>query len=504
MESARVLLAWIGQKDLEAGGGNPTVGLGPIGRAIAERTYQSVILLSDYVESKAEAYLIWLRGQTPIPIRVHYRKLSTPTHFGEIYEAAVSVIQSVRAEFGVAVPLTFHLSPGTPVMAAVWIIIGKTRFPAELIQSDPKFGVQTASVPFDLSAEYLPDLLRGPDEKLERLTAELPPLTAEFEAIIHQSVVMKRLVARARRVAIRSVPVLIEGESGTGKELLARAIHQASPRRARRLVPVNCGSISPELVEAELFGSLKGSYTGAQTDRKGFFHEADGSSLFLDEIGELPLSAQVKLLRALQEGEITPVGANQPIKVNVRIIAATNRNLLVEAREGRFRVDLFYRLAVAILNLPPLREREGDVSLLIDRLLEQINHESEEEPGYRPRHISPAAKNLLLRQSWPGNVRELQNTLRRAAIWSTGSTLSLEDIQENLLPSLSETPADILNRPLGNGFQLQEVIWEVTRHYLARAAAEAQGNKTKMAKLVGLSSYQTLNSWMKRYGLDED
>jgi transcriptional regulator with PAS, ATPase and Fis domain len=180
---------------------------------------------------------------------------------------------------------------------------------------------------------------------------------------------MKRVIALARRVAIRSIPVLIEGESGTGKELMARAIHQASPRAAKPFITVNCGAIPPELVESEFFGHRRGSFTGAVSDRKGHFERADGGTLFLDEIGELPKAIQVKLLRTLQEGEVTPVGSSEARKVDVRVVAATNRTLISEVAEGNFREDLFYRLAVAIIKLPPLRERAGDLSLLIDALL---------------------------------------------------------------------------------------------------------------------------------------
>jgi transcriptional regulator with GAF, ATPase, and Fis domain len=229
-------------------------------------------------------------------------------------------------------------------MAAVWIILAKTRFPAELIQSSAKYGVQTASVPFDIAADFIPDLLRNSDAKLKQLSAAEPPETPEFADIIHRSQAMRRIIARARYVASRSVPVLLEGASGTGKELFARAIHKASVRREKAFVPVNCGAIPPDLVESELFGHEKGAFTGATDARPGYFENADNGTLFLDEIGELPLAAQVKLLRALQEGEVRRLGGKHAKKVDVRIIAATNRDLLEEISSGRFRADLFYRL----------------------------------------------------------------------------------------------------------------------------------------------------------------
>jgi len=178
-------------------------------------------------------------------------------------------------------------------MAAVWIIIAKTRSPAQLIESSAHEGVKIASVPFDISADFIPDLLRKPDDRLERLAAELPPQAPEFSDIIHRSQIMKRVIVKARHFAPRSVPVLIEGETGTGKELFARAIHNASPRSQKPFVTVNCGAIPSELIESELFGHEKGAFTGADKQRKGYFEDANEGTLFLDEIGELPLSTQV-------------------------------------------------------------------------------------------------------------------------------------------------------------------------------------------------------------------
>jgi DNA-binding NtrC family response regulator len=497
----RVLVSWIGRADLRGPEESESVGLGPIGQALTARDFDRVLLLCDYPEKEWKPYLRWLSARTRAKIEVRPERLSGPTNFAEIYEAALRGCDQALGKRPDRVALTFHLSPGTPAMAAVWILLGKTRFAAELIESSKDHGVRTASVPFDISADFIPELLRQSDERLREQSAEAPPSAPEFDDIIHRSAVMSRLVQRARRVAVRSVPVLLEGESGTGKELFARAIHRASPRRDRELIAVNCGAIPPELVESELFGHEKGAFTNATQMRRGHFESADGGTLFLDEVGELPAAAQVKLLRTLQEGEVVRVGASKPIKVNVRVIAATNRTLTDEIAAGRFREDLFYRLAVAVLRLPPLRERAGDRGLLITHLLQQVNREAASEPGYREKSLSAGAKNLLLAHSWPGNVRELLNTLRRAAIWSEGASISTDDVREAILPTMQGRSAGVLDRPLGDGFVLQEVLDEVARHYLARAMAEAGGNKTKAAALVGLPSYQTLTNWLKNYGV---
>jgi len=496
-----ILICWIGFTDLKAAGNPEEVGLGPIGQAAIELNFDEIVLITDRSKNENENYINWLQTKCSSHIIHHPVKLTGPTQFGEIYELATKIVSETKKRHDDDIQLTFHLSPGTPAMAAVWIIIAKTRFPATLIESSIQEGVKVASVPFDMSAEFIPDLLRKPDQRLEQLTAGLPPDAPEFSSIIHRGQSMKRVIAKARHIAPRSVPVLIEGESGTGKELLARAIHEASPRSGKPFLAVNCGAIPGELMESEFFGHEKGAFTGADTLRKGYFESADKGTLFLDEIGELPLAAQVKLLRALQEKEIVRVGSTAPIPFDVRIIAATNRNLMDDIASDRFRSDLFYRIAVAVLKLPPLRERTGDIGLLIDSLLEQINIETGDEPGFKHKNISSAAKNVMLQHDWPGNVRELQNTLRRAAIWSSGTTIGIEDIREALLPIGHSGNDELLGKPLGDGINLPELMEKLAKHYLKRALDDANGNKTKAAKLVGLPNYQTFSNWVKKHNV---
>jgi transcriptional regulator with PAS, ATPase and Fis domain len=312
---------------------------------------------------------------------------------------------------------------------------------------------------------------------------------------------MNKVVALARRAAPHGVPVLIEGESGTGKELMARAIHKASPFRDRAFVAVNCGAIPKELIESELFGHVKGAFTGATETRQGHFVAADGGTLFLDEVGELPLEAQVKLLRSIEVGEVTPVGASKATKVRVRILAATNRNLVSEVANGRFRDDLYYRLAVMVLVIPPLRERQADVGLLIDGLIEQLYKDSSLGLEKDRKTLSSDGKSLLLKQSWPGNVRELRNTLLRAMIWSSSKSITLADVRSAIAQKSVNKEAEVLNRSLGDGFNLPELIKQVATHYLERALEEANSNKTRAANLVGAPSYQTLTNWLKKYGV---
>jgi transcriptional regulator with PAS, ATPase and Fis domain len=497
----KILLCWIGFTDLKASKDDNEVGFGPIGQAAKSLDYDEIVLLSNFKDTENHQYAGWIETLCKSRVSVHTIKLTSPTHLGEIYEAAVTVISGIKSRYNSIndINLTYHLSPGTPAMAAVWIIIAKTRYPATLIESSIKDGVKVASVPFDISAEFIPDLLKKQDEKLEKLTAGLPPEAPEFENIIHRSQTMQRIIAKARMIAPRSVSVLIEGDSGTGKELLARAIHKASPRKNASFIAVNCGAIPSELVESELFGYEKGAFTGADKKRTGYFEAANGGTLFLDEIGELPLPSQVKLLRVLQEKEVTRIGASKPIPIDVRVIAATNRDLLQEIAAGCFRPDLFYRIAVAVLKLPRLKDRPGDIGLLIDRMMDQINEESIDEPGYKHKKISSAAKNLMLQYLWPGNVRELQNTLRRAAIWSSDTTINIDDIRDAILPLTQSSEDDLLDKPLADGINLFELMEKLARHYLKRALAEANGNKTKAADLLGFPNYQTFSNWLKKY-----
>lgn len=514
----RVLATWIGDTDLLAATHGDVAAPGPIANALETLSFDEVLILCDRDPNSTHtirdtsgvrvgSLVTWLEKRFAGTIRLRPERLSSPTDYGEIYQAARRAIEEARAQ-APGIALTFHVSPGTPQMSAIWLILARSVFEATLIQSSAKTGVKIVDFPFELSAEFIPRLLRPHDRKLSDLAASLPPEAPGFEEIIHQSDVMVNLVARARVVALRSVPVLLEGESGTGKELFARAIHQAGPRRDKPFVPVNCGALPSELVESEFFGHTKGAFTGAASARTGYFQEADGGTLFLDEIGELPKPLQTKLLRVLGDAKqmVTPVGARKPIEVNVRIIAATNRTLLDEVQKGAFREDLFYRLAVAVLQLPPLRKRRGDLAVLIDGLLTKVNHEGAGDPRFETKKLSPAAKTLLLRHEWPGNVRELLNTLRRAAVWSVGDTIDKDDVDGALLttPMPGGTrPREerILNRPIGEGFDLQNLLDTVAKHYFERALKETGNNKSQAAKLLGVSNYVTLTNRLKKLGM---
>ncbi|RMG19155.1 MAG: FHA domain-containing protein [Deltaproteobacteria bacterium] len=311
--------------------------------------------------------------------------------------------------------------------------------------------------------------------------------------ILTQDPQMRLVLDQVRRVAQSDATVTIFGESGTGKELFARAIHEASPRHRKPFIPVNCAAISKELIESELFGHVRGAFTGAASDRKGAFEEAEGGTIFLDEVGELPLDLQAKLLRVLESREIRRVGSSRPLSVDVRIVAATNRNLHKEVRAGRFRDDLFYRLFVVPLTLPPLRSRKGDIDLLIRHFLETRS------PGRTPPKLSPEAHEKLLAHNWPGNVRELKNTIERAILLHRGDTIEAKDITFPLPPAATSTGGDEDDVIHALGKTMAEIEREAIRIHL-RAN---KGNRRLTSETLGMAR-STLQTRIKTYGLDGD
>lgn len=500
------LIAWIGKIDHECSEGQHGTDAGPIATALqGVSPYDRVYLLTNYDFERSKRYCAWLEKKTGYPetaVDLYQIDLSSPIDYGEIYtQVSANLIGAGLPRTDV--DLTFHLSPGTPAMAAIWIILAKTRFPAKLVQTSRERGLEPVDFFFDLASDFLPEYLRRSGERVERLSNAAETHAPEFSKIVHQCQAVADQISLARRMAGYEVPVLILGETGTGKELFAEAIHAASPRAAKPFVAVNCGAIPPELANSELFGHKKGAFTGAISDRKGHFQEASGGTLFLDEVGDLPLDTQVRLLRVLQSNEVTPIGQSTAVKVNTRILAATHRDLGADVAAGRFREDLFHRLAVGILRLPPLRERDGDVQQLIDHFLAVINADAEGRPESQHKNISSEAKKVLLLHSWPGNIRELYHTLLRAAIWSTGPEINAKDVATALLPvapQADQTP----RRRIGQGIDLKAFLDDVARDMIGQAMVKTGHKKTGAAKLLGFDNYQTLGNWMKRLGIENN
>jgi two-component system NtrC family response regulator len=306
------------------------------------------------------------------------------------------------------------------------------------------------------------------------------------EGIIGESGPMQEALSLVRRVAPSDATVLIRGESGTGKELIARAIHHASPRAEGPLVKVNCAALAEGLLEAELFGHEKGAFTGAVATRKGRFELADGGSLFLDEIGDLPAHLQVKLLRVLQEREFERVGSSRPIAVNVRLLAATHRNLEGLMREGRFRDDLYYRINVVTIALPPLRERREDLPLLIDHFVSTFARKNAKSI----QGLTRAARETLLRYDYPGNVRELENLIERAVVLTRDDVIGASDLPLTLHDAAPE--------PAGSG--LDAAVEGLERRMIREALVRAGGVQTRAADLLAISE-RVLRYKLKKYGL---
>jgi two-component system response regulator HydG len=310
-----------------------------------------------------------------------------------------------------------------------------------------------------------------------------------FEGILGNSPPMRRLFEILGQVSGTNATVLITGESGTGKELVARAVHQNSPRSGEHFVAVNCAALSEGLIESELFGHVKGAFTGAVSSKEGRIVYADGGTLFLDEVGDMPLATQAKLLRVLETREVQPVGGNQVQKVDIRLVAATNRDLKAMVREGIFREDLLYRLHVVTVEMPPLRERKGDLPLLVDHFVSELAAHH----GRAVRGIAPEARTALLRYDWPGNVRELRNTIESMVLLARGGILTLEDVPDPVRAGSGgmgskDRPFDLVGHSLA----------EVERELILSNLKAFGGNRERTAKVLGIGErtlYRKINQF---------
>ena len=525
----RLLLSWIGHSDLRAmagslsssarnailerlGGESPKQGdNGPTKTLVTTQSFNKIRLLSNYSDEWNRWFIKWLGAEAEI-VSVELKK---PTDYAAIFAITERELgHSKKQHKWSETELCLHLSPGTPAMAAVWLLLGKTRYPATFYET---YGGQSwvTEIPFDLTVDVIPDLLREPDLYLQHLASQGPGETEGFEDIVGDSHAIRDAVGRALRVAVRGVSVLLLGESGTGKEMFAQAIHKASPRRNKPFQAINCAALSKMLLESELFGHVKGAFTGADKTRQGAFDLANGGTLMLDEVGECDLETQAKLLRALQpvtgEGSsirmIRPVGSDKEHKVDVRVIAATNRDLHRAIREGKFREDLYYRLAALTITLPPLRDRKSDIARISEKLLTLINKQFHaEEPNYQHKSLSVSAISFVKRHDWPGNVRQLYNVLVQAAVLSDGTSLGRREIAAALgeMPGASGSSRVLADRTLGDDFDLEEHLNEIRREYLRRAMEESKGVKVEASRLLGLKHYQTLDAQLKRLGVTGD
>ena len=314
----------------------------------------------------------------------------------------------------------------------------------------------------------------------------------DFSGIIGTSPAIREVIDTAKIAAPTDANILISGESGTGKELFAKAIHTNSKRKEKSLISVNCAALSETLLESELFGHEKGAFTGADKPRDGLFISADKGTIFLDEIGEIPLSMQVKLLRVLQEKEIQKVGSDKVTNIDVRVIVATNKDLEQEVAAGNFRQDLFYRLNVINVKVPPLRDRADDIPLLAKKFLDRYTRENNKDL----KGFTPMAMDALVKYGWPGNVRELENIIERAIILCLGQYISEKDLPANVLKDYE--PDNMIGHDLAGG---RKTLNEIESIALIETLKQTKGNKTEAAKILNITR-TTLNNKLKRHNLD--
>ena len=499
VQTVNTLFSWLGKADLDNMERGELAALASIALK-HEPAFNNIIILANSWGDKALAYQAWLsnfltrNGRPCECLQVKNVQLDSPIDYESIFKVSEEWINPLAEKSDL---LCINISSGTPAMTVVSVLLGKGKENTHFYQSSPDNTIVEASIPLDFAHEYVKSAAKNVAAKASRT----PSTGAAFAYITANSEVMKNTVAVAKKLASSDVPILILGETGTGKENMAKAIHAASLRANKPLRVINCGAIPENLVDSVLFGHVRGAFTGAISNRSGIFEQANGGTLFLDEIGELSADIQVKLLRALQEGEITRVGDDKVIKVDVRIIGATHRDLIKMMVTGNFREDLFYRLAVGIVRVPALRERIDDIKPLVDEFQKAINTSASRMPGYQSKQMSPDALNYIELQPWLGNIRELWNTLNRVFIISEKSVLNEEDIKDALINRHSEDAESVVSLAFGQKVDLERVLEGIRKKYI-EAALKATGNHyTKAAEMLGLNNRQTLKNWMGKLGI---
>jgi transcriptional regulator with AAA-type ATPase domain len=516
--AGRTLLAFVDPKDPFTPGeiaGEDR--LGPILSLMAARRFECAFLFhTAHTEENAQATGRELaRRHRGCAVALRAVPVSDPKDYSGLMGNLAREVQRIRRGMPEA-ELFVCVSSGTAEMRAAWFLLTASgALPATMLQigspAEPLFGAANVKeVRLDPDWLGLRDLIMPAEYFVERETPaflfsqappagipaepppepypELDPALMEL-GIFVGSAVLRQAAERAAVAAECDLPVLLLGETGSGKEMFARLIHRLSPRRRRELVAVNCAAMPKDLVESHLFGHVKGAFTGATADLRGKFQQADGGTLFLDEIGELPLEAQAKLLRVVQDHRVEPVGSSKAHKVDVRIVAATNRDLAAEAAAGRFRQDLYYRLEVVEIRLPALRQRRAEIAALALALLERINQRRS-----RPKQLSKGALARLERHDWPGNARELSNVLERSVLYARGDVVEADDLMIAAKPPGAD-PLSTLPEP-GEGFSIESFLAQVKKQLILRAMAKAKGNQSAAAEMLGVTK-QAVSKFLK-------
>ena len=492
----KILLSWIGETDLRLFEDKEDSGpvLGFLEQEVGKS--QFCYLLFNYDYKRVRPFLNHLSISFPdLIINPISAEVSDPTSYAEIYPLVYNLLSETRQNPELeAYQLNILLSPGTPTMQSVWVLLAKTQFPA-VCWSGFKGQYSIVELPFKIELEYLASANQVADQSLQKAFKD-ELVNKSFANIVGQSNIIQEQIQKAKKLSQRNVPALILGPTGSGKEVFAQAIHNASAQNQGEFVAINCGALPKELAESILFGHVKGAFTGAANNQTGLIKQAHNGTVFLDEIGELSLELQVKLLRVLQEKTYRPLGARKDESSNFRLIAATHRNLLDKVLDGSFREDLFYRIAIGVLKLPALNEREGDLELLSNYLLKTINQELADQPGYQSKKFNQDVKKIIKNHTWQGNVRELRATILRVCAWSDNKEISAAEFADAIIQrqTISE---QLLQEDISQGIDLENKINQLQRYYFQKAHALTAGQITKMAKLLGFKNHQTLKKRME-------
>ena len=495
------LFSWLGRTDLD----NMKQGMPAAVASIALKNthaFNKIVVLANTWEGEWDKYKSWLAltleraGRPCTDISIISAQITSPIDYTSINVEAERWLNKLSKECD---NIAINLTSGTPAMIAMTVLIAKGKSNTHFYQVTPENKVFSVEIPLDFGKEYV----RSASKHVASKAVSQPTIQKSFDGITVHSEVMKNAVAQAKKLAKTDVPDLVLGETGTGKERMAHALHAASLRAEKPIRIVNCGALPETLVDSILFGHVKGAFTGANTDHKGLFEQADQGTLFLDELGELSADSQVKLLRALQQGEIQRVGDEKIINVDVRVIGATHRDLMKMVINGEFREDLFYRLAVGIIKLPALRERIEDIPALVGSLANEINMTCSRHPDYKSKKICDTAIKFIISQPWRGNIRELWNTLNRAFITTESSLIEPDDIAEAMLYRENKQEDSDIILSLGQQVDVEQIIDNTKKKYVSAALKACGNNYSKAATMLGFKSHQRLKDWMRKLGIEQ-
>lgn len=495
----QVLFTWLGTRDIDNMLQNKLAAIAALAIK-SEKPFDKILILANQREEVWHEFESFIQKRLAVAARpaaevtVKQAHIQDPIDYPSIARETEKWVGKLSDE---ADQLTINLTSGTPAMTVLSVLVGKGKSNVHFVQVSPDNELIAADIPLDFGREYI----RSAAKNQAFGAVASPKLADAFSSITAISSEMEQVITKAKRVATSEVPALILGETGTGKEEMAKAIHKASLRADKPLKIVNCGALAPSLVDSTLFGHKKGAFTGADKNYPGLFEQADGGTLFLDEVGELSLDIQVKLLRAIQQGEVAPLGSTETKTVDVRVIAATHQNLPQLVAEGKFREDLFYRLAVGIITLPSLKQRLADLPAIVSQLAAQINKSGAKHPAYISKEISEDGIKFICEQPWPGNIRELWSTLNRAFLWSDSPIVSRQELSQAMLvrPAASDDVSIFLT--FNDKVDIVQLTDNFQKKYV-EAALKASGNVKKHAtQMLGLKDHQTLTNWMKRLGI---